>query len=994
MKNIYLLVCFLFSCTLLQAQDYFPENASVKTDNHSYHAFINAHIHTAPDAVIENATLLVQNGKIVALGKNINLPSNTRIHDLAQLHVYPSFIDLHSNFGIKKAVSASARGRSAQYEPSREGYYWNDHILSEYNSLTDYSYNMGKAASLRKQGFGVVNAHQPNGIHRGTGIVVALNDLKSDNFRLLSKKAAEHFSFKKSQTSRQSYPSSVMGSMALIRQLYHDAAWYSQGTAKNIDLSLEAVLENKALPKIFEAESHLDVIRAAKVSKDINLNFVIKASGFEYERMRDLKEYNNTLILPLNFPNPYDVSDMYLAKKITLNQMRRWSQAPANPAKLEASGVDFALTASGLSKPDTFLKNLRKAVAYGLSKTKALAALTTVPARILGMENQIGILQKGAYANFIVTSGDLFETDTKIYENWVQGQPHLINNRHIVNIDGEYTLPVLDHTYKLIVKNSNSKLNLSAKRDTLAIKTKSTYKDQWLQITLTDDKNEIIQLSAKIEKEGTLRGDGIDYQGNAFQWVASKKEKDKITEKKSKKKPSKPVLAKMTYPNNGFGFEVQPKQEKVLFQNATVWTNEKEGILNETDVLVVNGAIAAIGKNIDPEGARIIDAKGKHLTSGIIDEHSHLAASSINEGGQNSSAEVTIEDVIDPTDIDIYRNLSGGVTTIQILHGSANPIGGRSAIIKLKWGNSIKEMLYPDADPFIKFALGENVKQSNWSSYSRFPQTRMGVEQVFEDYFQRAKEYGNRWEQYNALAKKVKNKRPKPRYDIEMEVLWGILKGERFISCHSYVQSEINMLMKVADRYGVKINTFTHILEGYKVADKMAEHGVGGSTFSDWWAYKYEVKDAIPYNGPIMHKAGVTVAYNSDDGEMSRRLNQEAAKAVKYGGVSEEEAWKFVTLNPAKLLHLDDKIGSIKVGKVADLVLWNEHPLSIYAVAEKTMIDGAIYYDANQVPEQLKSMAAEKQELINQMMNENKAGAMTQAPKSAVKREFHCETLD
>ena len=227
-----------------------------------------------------------------------------------------------------------------------------------------------------------------------------------------------------------------------------------------------------------------------------------------------------------------------------------------------------------------------------------------------------------------------------------------------------------------------------------------------------------------------------------------------------------------------------------------------------------------------------------------------------------------------------------------------------------------------------------------------------------------------------------------------MEVLSEILDGKRFISCHPYVQSEINMLIKVAERFGFRINTFTHILEGYKVADKMADHGVGGSTFSDWWAYKNEVKDAIPYNGAIMHNAGVTVAFNSDDGEMSRRLNQEAAKAVKYGGVSEEEAWKFVTLNPAKLLHLDDRIGSIKVGKDADLVLWTDHPMSIYSQAEITMIEGVVYYDSNKISDQIAEIDKEKRTLIGQMLIEKQNGSATQAPPSGIKREFHCETLD
>ena len=324
-----------------------------------------------------------------------------------------------------------------------------------------------------------------------------------------------------------------------------------------------------------------------------------------------------------------------------------------------------------------------------------------------------------------------------------------------------------------------------------------------------------------------------------------------------------------------------------------------------------------------------------------------MAASSINEGGHNSSAEVSIMDVINPDDVNIYRNLAGGVTTVQILHGSANPIGGQSAIIKLKWGSEINDMFFEDAAPFIKFALGENVKQSNWSG-SRFPQTRMGVEQVFVDHFDRAKEYGKEWTKYNSLSSRQKRSINKPRFDEELETLWEILKGERFISSHSYVQSEINMLMKVAEMFDFRIKIFTHILEGYKVADKMAEHGVGGSTFSDWWGYKFEVNDAIPYNASIMHNAGVTVALNSDNSELSRRLNLEAAKAVKYGTVDEEEAWKFVTLNPAKLLRIDDKVGSLKAGKHADLVVWDGHPMSLFTKTEQTYIEGALYFDKDQ----------------------------------------------
>jgi imidazolonepropionase-like amidohydrolase len=355
----------------------------------------------------------------------------------------------------------------------------------------------------------------------------------------------------------------------------------------------------------------------------------------------------------------------------------------------------------------------------------------------------------------------------------------------------------------------------------------------------------------------------------------------------------------------------------------------------------------------------------------------------VNEGGHNSSAEVMMEDVVNPDDISIYRALAGGVTTTQLLHGSANPIGGQSAILKMKWGASPKGMIYEDSPKFIKFALGENVKQSNWGNRSRFPQTRMGVEQVFMDYFTRAKAYGEKKASGEAY-----------RYDEEMETLLEILNGERFISCHSYVQSEINMLMKVADHFGFTVNTFTHILEGYKVADKMAKHGAGGSTFSDWWAYKYEVNDAIPYNAVLMHNEGVVTAINSDDGEMIRRLNQEAAKSMKYGGMSAEDAWKMVTLNPAKLLHIDHRVGSIKEGKEADLVLWNHHPLSVYAKAEKTLIGGVVYFDLEQDKKQREALKEERAKLIAEMLKAKNSGMKTQSVVKKKSRDLHCDSAD
>jgi len=496
-----------------------------------------------------------------------------------------------------------------------------------------------------------------------------------------------------------------------------------------------------------------------------------------------------------------------------------------------------------------------------------------------------------------------------------------------------------------------------------------------------EDKTAKYILSAHIDDSGTISGAGIDPSGADFKFTASKTSEFSAKDEDNKKYNTHKVMP-VLYPNKAYGNTSMPESKTILFKNATVWTGERAGILEHTDVLVKDGKIAKIGVDLKARNAEVIDATGKHLTAGIIDEHSHLALSAVNEAGHNSTAEVTMEDAIDPNHPGIYRSLAGGVTSLQLLHGSANPIGGRSAIIKAKWGGTAKDLIYHNSPQFIKFALGENVKQSNWSSYSRFPQSRMGVEQLFINYFQRAKEYD--------LAKKAGEE---VRYDEELEVLAQIINGERFISCHSYVQSEINMLMKIADQFGFRVNTFTHILEGYKVADKMKAHGVGGSTFSDWWAYKFEVSDAIPYNAAIMHREGITVAINSDDAEMNRRLNQEAAKTIKYGGVSEEEAWKMVTINPAKLLHIDQRVGSIKEGKDADLVLWNNHPLSVYAKAEKTLIEGAIYFDLEEDLAKRQSIKEQKNELLQLMLQEKLLGKPTQKPTSKETKNLSCETL-
>lgn len=995
MKRIITLLFLLIFIPKINAQEYFPNNESVQNKNNNYTAFTNAKIFVTPTQVIEKGTLLIQNGKVIAAGTSVNIPKNTITINLEGKSIYPSFIDMYTSFGMDKPKRTEGNRQSQSYDTKREGYYWNEHIRSEVNAYDNFKYDQTKAEELLKAGFGVVGTHVQDGIARGTGSLIALNNNEKSN-RLISAKASNHFGFTRSITSNQAYPSSLMGMTALLKQVNHDLKWYKNGNAENKDLSLAALAENEKLVQIFATEDKLNSMRASKIAKEFGLKYVMKGSGNEFERIEEIKKTNAPFIIPINFPEAYNVSDPNQANQMELKDLRFWNQAPTNLKVLTDNGIVFALTTDKLKKTEDFRTNLLRAIKYGFDKTKALEALTTVPASILGKSNEIGSLKNGNYANFIITSGEIFNDQTKIYENWVQGSKYVVNDITTKDIRGEYDLTIADkkYTWKITgeIESPKSEVNTA---NSQKLSSKLSISNNWISNVLKSadsTQTTFTRLIGYIDDLQVLSGKAVLFNGNEVKWSANKiapfvKPVDSLKIQKNN------IIMPTTFPNVAYGNSKKLTAETLLFKNATVWTNEKEGIIEETDVLVKNGKIAAIGKNLSDAGATIIDAKGKHLTSGIIDEHSHIAISGgVNEGGHNSSAEVTIQDVVNSEDINIYRELAGGVTTSQLLHGSANPIGGQSAIVKWKWGQDADEMLYKNQPKFIKFALGENVKQSNWGNINptRFPQTRMGVEQVFTDYFQRAKEYDLAWKNYNSK----KGKGIAPRVDLDLQTVAEIINKERFISCHSYVQSEILMLMKVAEKFNFRVNTFTHILEGYKVADKMKEHGAGASTFADWWAYKFEVNDAIPYNGPIMHNAGVLVAYNSDDAEMSRRLNQEAAKAVKYGDVSEEEAWKFVTLNPAKLLHIDDKVGSIKVGKDADIVLWNNNPLSIYAKAEKTLIEGVVYYDVQKDEQNRLAIAKERNELIGQLLQEKNQGAPTQEPKRKEKKEYHCDTME
>jgi imidazolonepropionase-like amidohydrolase len=1007
MKKI-LLACFAFLLIHSSyAQETYPVNGSWDIRSGQY-AFTNATIVVSASQTITNGTLIIKDGKIESVGSSSSVPKGYVTVDLKGKFIYPGLIDAYTTYGIpetaRQSFGAGGFNRTAVPVSTKPGPYgWNEAIRPDVQARKIYHVNASRAEELKRNGFGAVQSLVQDGIARGTSAVLSLADA-SDNQVLVKDEVAAHYSFNKG-TAATNYPSSLMGSIALLRQTYLDAQWY-KGQNKEYNISLEEFNRTQALPQIFEVSDVQSILRADKIAKEFGKQYIYNTDGMEYQRIAAVKALNTSFIIPLNFPAAYDVEDALDARNISYSQMKNWELAPTNPAALEKAGIRFAITSNGLANARDFWTNLRTAITNGLSEKQALMSLTEIPATMLGVSDKVGTLAKGKMANFIIASANLFKADNVIYENWVQGEKFVVSKMDVSDLRGTYTLngSGLANT-SLVIGGTPGAYTATINR-TGADSTRSTgtiVRTGDLVNLYFDLKNKPsgnIRLNGYITSLSpvTLKGDGVLPDGGSVKWTAtytgaapaggrgSRGAGATGTEQTAKA----PVVGPVVYPFVAFGNTEVPKAESTLFKNATVWTNEKEGILQNADVLIEGGKIKAVGKNLSAGGAKVIDATGKHISAGIVDEHSHIAASNgINEGTQSVTSEVRIADVIDAEDINIYRQLAGGVTTSHILHGSANAIGGQTQLIKLRWGVMPEQLKFEGSDGFIKFALGENVKQSNrpqqfGDANVRFPQTRMGVEQVYVDAFTRAKEY--------KAARAAKGSTT--RRDLELDALVEILDGKRFITCHSYVQSEINMLMHVADSMGFKINTFTHILEGYKVADGMKARKIAGSTFSDWWAYKYEVAEAIPYNGKLMHEVGVLTGFNSDDAEMARRLNQEAAKAVTYGKMSEEDALKLVTLNPAKMLHVDNRIGSLKPGKDADLVLWSANPLSIYAVAEKTYVDGIAYWDYAKDAERQKALKAEEGRLIQKMIEAKGRGSVTQRPAFQRPRLYECEDVE
>ncbi len=943
------------------------------------HALTGARLVIAPGRVVENGTLVIRDGIIVAAGAAtaVPVPAGAREWQLKGRTVYAGFIDLASNVGVpaslrpppappvsEAGVAPAAAPASALLVPSRSMVSRNARVHPEQEVALQLELKADDIKQARELGFTSVLSTPAAGVFRGQSALVNMGDGRDAKSLVLAPRAATHIAHEIDRSRSGVYPSSLMGSIALVRQTLFDARWYrsatdiaaKMGTGRErpeTNASLEALSSVLAgrQPVFYVAEDEQAYQRIAKVRDEFGLSVVLQGNGREYRRAQQLKALIMPVVVPLTFPVAPEVENPDTALDSSVESLEHWEQAPSNLAMINQAGVEFAVTAAGLKDAKKeFWQRLREAIKRGLPAEKALAGLTTVPAKLIGEQRRLGSLEAGRIANIVISKGDLFADDTAAIEiAFVDGQPFTTDAWGRFDPRGTWA-----------VKNAPSASGGAATvwsiTGTLA---KPQLRLNGVPCALTVRGSQLVlrfpcaagdAAGAKATDVVVAEGRGDNLQGT-LQSVGGALLPFAATRTAAFVEP---VVAKPTvlppslrtqYPAGAFGISPPARPSVLLIKNATVWTSAAAGRLAGADLLVRDGKIAAVGPNLAaPAGAVVIDAAGKHLTPGIIDAHSHTAIiGGVNEGTSSVTAEVRISDVLDATDINIYRELAGGVTAANILHGSANTIGGQNQVIKLRWGADAEALKFEGAIPGIKFALGENVKQANRGdqNVTRYPQTRLGVEQILRDAFAAASAYRSTHEAWKKSARTD----AEPRRDLQLETLVEILEKKRVVHIHSYRADEILMFALLSQELGFTVATFQHVLEGYKVADAMAGIGAGGSTFADWWAYKMEVIDAIPYNGALMQSAGVVTSFNSDSDELARRLNADAAKAVKYGGMSETDALKLVTINPAKQLRIDARAGSLEVGKDADFVIWSGNPLSTFSRAEQTWIDGRRYFD-------------------------------------------------
>jgi imidazolonepropionase-like amidohydrolase len=941
-KKHYLTLLCVLALTLAVAIPTLVHPTSAFTFDGEAYAIRGGTIVTVTGATIPKGTVVIRNGLIEAVGAEIPIPGDARVIDASGMTVYPGLFDSYSSYGVKPAPTPASRGtdddpvqalmaRMAAPQ-STVGLLPEVTVLDQFQ-ITENTFDQQRAAgittALTAPRIGVIQGQS------------ALINLGTEAAEKLILKAP--YSLNVGFTAvRGGYPGSLMGVFSFLRQSLLDAQHYREEWARysksprgaqrpEVNKSLAALqpVINGELPVIFNASSVREIQRAIGLAEEFKLKYMIAGATQSYQIADYLKSKNATVLLSLSYPQRQQGLDD--PERETLRALRERADAPKAAAALHKAGVRFAFNSGTLVRPQDYIINAARAVEAGLPKDEAVKAMTIYPAQIFGLSEQLGSIEKGKIANLVIATGDIFNRETRVRNVFVDGKLLEIKPPEPQRPAGTFA--------------------------------GGGRRGERAAATAPD--------AASNAAASNAASDGAS---GAAGGATGERSRD-TSDAKRPEEATAPIQAQQPR---------QPAPDEILIRNATIMT-ASHGTIENGSILIRGGKIAAVGKDVKaPANAMVIDATGKYVTPGFVDSHSHTALDDVNEGSLSVTAMVRMRDVVNNTEINIYRQLAGGMTTIHQLHGSANSIGGQNSIIKLKWGRPVEEMWVSDAPRTIKFALGENPKRSNTNlpqgAPRRFPATRMGVEETIREAFIEGREYIKKWEGYEAAKARGENPLP-PRRDLKLEAITDVLKGKIDIHAHCYRADEIVMLLRLSEEFGIKLRTLQHVLEGYKVAPEIARHGASASILPDWWAYKMEAYDAIPFNAAIMTRRGVVVSIHSDSNEHARRFYQEAAKMMKYGDLTEEEALRLVTLNPAIQIRMDHRIGSIDVGKDADLVIFNAHPFSIYSRPEMTMIEGEVFFDRNEDLKRRDLLVKEKRELIDrerrtpQQLQPTQAGA-------------------
>ncbi len=940
-----------------------------------FFAIQDARVVVAPGNVLEKATVLVADGLIEAVGTDLDIPADAWVIDGEGKTVYAGMINALTDLGMPQPQQGGGRGGGNPFaaganQPQIRGPEDRPATTTWKTAADELKVDEEKFANWRGAGFTAVVSSPKEGLFAGQAALINLGSGEAKESVVASPIA--HRVNWSSQGGFRSFPGSLMGVISYIRQVFSDVQHYGTARAlyeespegrnrQDYDRTLEPLHQamESNTPFLMPAVRAQEIDRVLAIGDQFDLNLVLFGAHDGHRRAEELKAAGAAVVVSVEWPEREKDRDP--ESDPNFRDLAHERLAPTTPARLAEADVPFAFTSGGLSSASKTFEGVRTAVENGLSEDDALAALTVDAAGIFGLGDRLGTVEAGKIANLVVASDAPWKEDAEIFAVFVDGvrfaerkDDEEDTSPPSSNVSGTWTL-----TLETPRGSQDSTATLTMAEDGKV--TGEVESERGGSASVEDGRMSGDELSFKVTRDmggrsmtasyrATVTGEALEgnFSAGPMNFELEGTRTAAATESEGAGEGAGPSVSIAEIEDALRVFQGPVRElDQFAITNATIWTVSGETIENGT-VVVEDGKIKSVGRNARvPSGADVFDAQGGHVIPGIIDAHSHTAmAGGTNEGTLAVTAMVGVDDIVDPDDINIYRGLAGGLTSANILHGSANPIGGRNQVVKWRWGKTGEQMKFEGAPPGIKFALGENPKRSR--SFGpippRYPQTRMGVMDVIRQEFAAARQYLADWDGYEASKAAGGNPTP-PRIDYKLQTLGEILEGERLVHSHCYRADEILQLLRLAEEFGFKIATLQHVLEGYKVADEIAAHGAGASTFSDWWGYKVEAYDAIPHNAALMTERGVLVSINSDSSEEMRHLNQEAAKTMKWGGMSEIDALKLVTLNPAIQLGIDQRVGSIEKGKDADLVIYNGNPLSVTSVVQQTFVDGDLYFD-------------------------------------------------